>query len=82
MQACLGNAAMAKQKGAKRRWQYGLGRATVFASDAKSRWSADWVAWPGFDILWTNIFRDLLPRGTESEAIVGVVERGREVAAE
>jgi hypothetical protein len=50
------------------RWQYGLGRATVFASDAKSRWSADWVAWPGFDTLWTNIFRDLLPRGTESEA--------------
>jgi len=50
------------------RWQYGLGRATVFASDAKSRWSADWVAWAGFDTLWTNIFRDLLPRGTESEA--------------
>jgi uncharacterized membrane protein/uncharacterized protein YegL len=50
------------------RWQYGLGRATVFASDAKSRWSADWVAWSGFDTLWTNIFRDLLPRGTEAEA--------------
>ena len=50
------------------RWQYGLGRATVFASDAKSRWSTDWVAWSGFDTLWTNIFRDLLPRGTESEA--------------
>jgi uncharacterized membrane protein/uncharacterized protein YegL len=50
------------------RWQNGLGRATVFASDAKSRWSADWVAWAGFDTLWTNIFRDLLPRGTESEA--------------
>jgi Ca-activated chloride channel family protein len=50
------------------RWQYGLGRATVFSSDAKSRWSADWINWPGFDTLWTNIFRDLLPRGTESEA--------------
>ncbi len=50
------------------RWQYGLGRATVFSSDAKSRWSTDWVAWSGFDTLWTNIFRDLLPRGTESEA--------------
>jgi Ca-activated chloride channel family protein len=50
------------------RWQYGLGRATVFASDAKSRWAADWVGWAGFDTLWTNIFRDLLPRGTESEA--------------
>ncbi len=49
-------------------WQYGLGRSTVFASDAKSRWSATWIKWNGFDTLWTNIFRDLLPRGTESEA--------------
>jgi Ca-activated chloride channel family protein len=51
------------------RWQYGLGRAAVFASDAKSRWASSWVAWNGFDRLWTNIFRDLLPHGNESEAI-------------
>jgi Ca-activated chloride channel homolog len=51
------------------RWQYGLGRAAVFASDAKSRWAASWVGWSGFDRLWTNIFRDLLPHGNESEAI-------------
>jgi Ca-activated chloride channel family protein len=50
------------------RWQYGLGRAAVFASDAKSRWAASWVGWNGFDRLWTNIFRDLLPHGNESEA--------------
>jgi uncharacterized membrane protein/uncharacterized protein YegL len=29
------------------RWQYGLGRAAVFTSDAKSRWADNWVAWPG-----------------------------------
>jgi uncharacterized membrane protein len=51
------------------RWQYGLGRAAVFASDAKSRWAASWVGWNGFDRLWTNIFRDLLPHGSESEAV-------------
>lgn len=50
------------------RWQYGLGRAAVFSSDAKSRWAANWLTWPGFDRLWTNIFRDLLPHGNESEA--------------
>jgi Ca-activated chloride channel homolog len=50
------------------RWQYGLGRAAVFASDAKSRWASGWVTWNGFDKLWTNIFRDLLPHGNESEA--------------
>ena len=51
------------------RWQYGIGRAAIFSSDAKSRWAANWVGWPGFDRLWTNIFRDLLPHGDESEAV-------------
>jgi Ca-activated chloride channel homolog len=50
------------------RWQYGLGRADVFASDAKSRWAADWVTWKGFDKLWTNTFRDLLPHAESGEA--------------
>ena len=50
------------------RWQYGLGRAVVFTSDAKSRWAADWVSWPGYDKLWTNVFRDLLPHAQAAEA--------------
>jgi uncharacterized protein YegL len=50
------------------RWQHGLGRSTVFASDAKARWAANWVDWPGFDKLWTNLLRDLLPRAPETEA--------------
>jgi len=50
------------------RWQYGLGRAAVFTSDAKNRWAAAWVIWPGFDKLWANIFRDLLPHAESSEA--------------
>ena len=49
-------------------WQYGLGRAAIFSSDAKSRWAASWVDWRGFDRLWTNIFRDLLPHTSDSEA--------------
>ena len=50
------------------RWQYGLGRSAVFASDAKTRWAANWVKWDGFDRLWSNIFRDLLPHAQASEA--------------
>jgi Ca-activated chloride channel family protein len=50
------------------RWQYGLGRAVVFTSDAKSRWAANWMNWPGFDKLWTNLFRDLLPHAAATEA--------------
>jgi Ca-activated chloride channel homolog len=50
------------------RWQYGLGRAVVFTSDAKNRWAANWVTWHGFDRLWANTFRDLLPHAQQSEA--------------
>jgi uncharacterized membrane protein len=50
------------------RWQYGLGRAAVFASDAKSRWAEQWVTWPGFDKFWINVSRDLLTRSNRSEA--------------
>ena len=64
------------------RWQYGLGRAAVFASDAKSRWAASWVGWNGFDRLWTNVFRDLLPHGTESEAVARYDAANEELVVE
>lgn len=64
------------------RWQYGLGRSAVFASDAKSRWAASWVGWQGFDRLWTNIFRDLLPHGNESEAIARYDAANEELVVE
>ena len=40
----------------------------VFTSDAKSRWAANWMTWPGYDKFWTNLFRDLLPHAAASEA--------------
>ncbi len=49
------------------RWQYGLGRAAVFTSDAKSRWAEAWVSWPGFDKFWINLTRDLLAHNDSSE---------------
>jgi uncharacterized membrane protein len=52
------------------RWQYGLGRAAVFTSDAKSRWAEGWVSWPGYDRFWANVARDLLPHAGEGEAVV------------
>ena len=64
------------------RWQYGLGRSAVFASDAKSRWAASWVGWNGFDRLWTNIFRDLLPHGNESEAVARYDAANEELVVE
>jgi len=50
------------------RWQYGLGRAAVFTSDAKARWAADWVTWKFYDRFWANLLRDLLPHSQPGEA--------------
>ena len=50
------------------RWQYGLGRTAIFASDAKSRWARRWVAWEGYDRFWANVLRDLLPHAQAGEA--------------
>ena len=50
------------------RRQYGLGRAAVFTSDAKQVWAANWVEWDGFDVFWTNLLRDVLPRSHAVEA--------------
>ena len=36
-------------------WQYGLGRAVAFTSDATSRWSTDWVEWEGFSRFWGQV---------------------------
>ncbi|MEN3334886.1 MAG: Ca-activated chloride channel, partial [Blastocatellia bacterium] len=41
-------------------WQYGLGRAAAFTSDAKPRWASLWMNWPGFGQFWTQTFRDVL----------------------
>jgi Ca-activated chloride channel family protein len=43
-------------------WQYGLGRAAAFTSDAKPRWAAGWMNWSGFGQFWTQAFRDVLRR--------------------
>jgi Ca-activated chloride channel homolog len=50
------------------RWQYGLGRSAVFASDAKARWAQDWIGWQGFDRFWSNVLHDLLPHASPGQA--------------
>ncbi len=53
------------------RWQYGLGRSSVFASDSKDRWATNWVAWNGFDRFWSNALRDILPRAAATDTETG-----------
>lgn len=38
-------------------WQYGLGRALAFTSDAKHRWAAYWVQWSGYPKFWAQAVR-------------------------
>ena len=61
------------------RWQYGLGRVTVFTSDAKSRWAENWMAWAGFDRFWGNVLRDLLPHAETEDASLTFDPTNREL---
>ena len=38
-------------------WQYGLGRAIAWTSDATGRWGVDWVQWEGFPVFWAQTVR-------------------------
>lgn len=38
-------------------WHVGLGRTVAFTSGMWPRWGADWVAWPGFSKLWSQVIR-------------------------
>ncbi|MBI3724983.1 hypothetical protein HY251_13670 [bacterium] len=39
------------------RWRFGLGKSAAFTSDAAARWSQEWLAWPGYDVLFGNLAR-------------------------
>ena len=47
-------------------WRYGLGRATVFTTDAGYKWTADWVGSELYEKLFTQIVRHSMRPITES----------------
>ena len=40
-------------------WRRGLGQAAAWASDAKPRWSVEWMNWPGYSQFWAQLVRGL-----------------------
>jgi len=38
-------------------WQYGLGKAAVYTSDATARWGSQWVSWSEYRGFWEQIVR-------------------------
>ncbi|MBN2583179.1 MAG: VWA domain-containing protein [Planctomycetes bacterium] len=61
------------------RWRYGLGKATVFASDAKDRWARDWVNWDGYDRFWAQVVRWTMRETTGSDIRTQTVTSGNMV---
>ncbi|MBZ0279865.1 MAG: VWA domain-containing protein [Anaerolineae bacterium] len=59
-------------------WQYGLGRAVAFTSDASSRWGANWVDWSEFVRFWNQAVRWTITEGTSGNLETQVVMEGEQ----
>lgn len=57
-------------------WRTGLGMSAAFTSDAKSRWGAEWLTWPGFGKFWTQVMRQLMRRTPPGALQLSVTRRG------
>ena len=59
-------------------WQYGLGRSVAFTSDAKTRWSAEWVGSESYTRLWTQLARWVIgDRDASNLAVETEIREGR-----
>lgn len=63
-------------------WQFGLGTATAFTSDAKPKWARQWVAWSDFATFWTNVVRNALRKAAQTRYTVLLQLRQGEAAIE
>ncbi len=59
-------------------WQYGLGRAVAWTSDATGRWAQRWVAWDGFSRFWAQAVRWTVVERADVPLEVGVALEGEE----
>ena len=48
-------------------WQYGLGRAVAFTSDARSKWAQDWMGWDKYKQFWSQTAKWALRRVDAAE---------------
>lgn len=60
-------------------WQYGLGRAAAWTSDATGRWATEWVRWNGFPPFWAQTVRWSIGQERDSnlETAVAFMDDGR-----
>jgi Ca-activated chloride channel homolog len=58
-------------------WRYGLGMTVAFTSDAKSRWAAEWLSWPGYGKFWAQLVRHAMRKSETKGVLVEVKQQGR-----
>lgn len=59
-------------------WQYGLGRAVAFTSDASSRWAGAWIDWEGYADFWNQAVRWAIVSGNTDNVELRVSLRGEQ----
>ncbi len=58
-------------------WQFGLGRAVAFTSDARARWGQEWLSWDQYRQFWSQVAQWALRRVENSDFATEVsVEKG------
>lgn len=60
-------------------WQYGLGRAAAWTSDATGRWAVDWVNWEGFPRFAAQLVSWVLPAPQDEGLNTEVILEGSRV---
>ena len=54
--------------------RHGLGKTAAFTSDARARWSTDWISWSGYSTFWSQLIRSI-SRETDS----GILEVSHQI---
>jgi uncharacterized membrane protein len=63
-------------------WQYGLGRAVAFTSDARAKWAQDWAEWDKYRQFWSQIAKWSLRRLDNADFATDVsVDKGEGVVS-
>lgn len=56
-------------------WQYGLGRAVAWTSDATGRWAKNWIGWDNYARFWSQVIRSTITEGANSKLEARVEQR-------
>jgi Mg-chelatase subunit ChlD len=57
-------------------WRYGLGMTVAFTSDAKARWAAEWLTWPGYSKFWAQLARQTMRKSDAKGVAIEISQRG------